>query len=39
MTLTRQPHPVYTLFAASQAELPVRTLCKMLKVSASGFYC
>ncbi|MFY8042762.1 MAG: IS3 family transposase, partial [Rhodoferax sp.] len=31
-------HPVYALIAANQAELPVRTMCKTLKVSASGFY-
>jgi putative transposase len=26
------------LIAANQAELPVRTMCKTLKVSTSGFY-
>lgn len=31
-------YPVYALIAANQAELPVRTMCQTLKVSASGFY-
>ena len=31
-------YPVYALIAANQAELPVRAMCKTLKVSASGFY-
>jgi hypothetical protein len=31
-------YPVYALIAANQAELPVRTMCKTLKVSTSGFY-
>lgn len=31
-------YPVYALITANQAELPVRTMCKALKVSSSGFY-
>ena len=31
-------HPFYALTAANQAILPVRTMCKTLKVCASGFY-
>lgn len=31
-------HHVYALIAANQAELPVRTLCKTLKVSTIGVY-
>lgn len=29
-------HPAYALIAANQAKLPVSTVCKTLKVSASG---
>ena len=39
LTQQRQDvYPVYALIAANQAELPVRAMCKTLKVSASGFY-
>ena len=31
-------HVVYRLVSANLAELPMRTMCKVLKVSASGFY-
>lgn len=31
-------YPIYALIAANQATLPARTMCKTLKVSASGFY-
>ena len=31
-------HDVYRLVSANQAELPVRAMCRVLKVSASGFY-
>jgi transposase-like protein len=35
-TATRR-QPARALIAANQAELPVRTMCKTLKVSANGF--
>lgn len=31
-------HDVYRLVSANQAELPVRAMCRVLKVSASGFH-
>jgi transposase-like protein len=36
--LSQDVYPVYALIAGNQAELPVRAMCKTLKVSASGFY-
>ncbi len=31
-------HRVYELVSANQAVLPVRSLCRVLKVSPSGYY-
>src|SRR5690606_10254388 len=35
----RQERAVFELVNANQADYPVRTMCRVLKVSHSGFYC